>query len=140
MPDLRELAKEYEELKERQTEADCDCGPQSNEVDAEPCDIHDPAQALDETEIERLAALAALDDQLFCSMEEYGRNAPDLILESEFEDYAREFAHDVGWATSDAEENNPLIMHIDWARWAEAMKQDYSEVEFDGDTYLIRAY
>lgn len=34
MLDLRELAKEHEELRERQTEADCDCGPHTDEFRA----------------------------------------------------------------------------------------------------------
>lgn len=153
MLDLRDLAKELEELKERQTEADCDCGPHTDEfrqrgsvIGTGPdrvlveCVIHDTTVALDDTETERLAALTELDGQLFCGMDGYSRNEPTLILESEFEEYAREFAADVGWSGSDAYENNPLMAHVDWESWAESLKADYTEVEFDDETYLIRAY
>ena len=152
--DLRDLAKEYEELKERQTEADCDCGPHTDEFRARgtvigadahhrvlvKCVIHDETVALDEGETERFKALASLDEQLFCDMEEYARDSSAMIPESEFEDYARDFASEVGYLSSNDEDNNPLMMHIDWDSWAEDMKQDYTEVEFDGDTYLIKAY
>lgn len=151
MPDLSELATEFEELRDRQTEADCDCGPHTDEfiqrgyvIGAGPsrvlvkCVIHDETVALDDEETERLAALTDLDRQLFCDMEEYARNEPIMIADYEFEEYARELAHDVGWASSD--DNNPLMMHIDWEGWAESLRADYQEITFEGTTYLIRAY
>ena len=60
-----------------------------------------------------------------------------MIPDGEFTDYAQELAHDLGFAKED---DNPLHSFIDWTGWAEALKQDYMEVTFDGDTYLIRAY
>ncbi len=140
MPDLRDLATEYEGLKDRAAEADCDCGPHTDEVDAEPCDIHDETVALDEEETERLAALTALDDQLFCDMEEYARNESAMIPDYEFEEYCREMASDFGYLNSESGADNPLMNHIDWDGWAEDVKHDYMEIEFDGGTYLIRAY
>lgn len=153
MLDLRELAREFDDLKDRQTEADCDCGPHTDEF-RKPghvigegdhrvlveCDIHDTTVALDDEETERLVALTSLDNQLFCNLDEYGRNEPTMIAEHEFEEYAREMARDVGWLSEHTEETNPLMSHIDWAGWAEDLKSDYTEVEFDDETYLIRAY
>jgi hypothetical protein len=58
-----------------------------------------------------------------------------LIPEDEFEDYARELAEDIGAIDRDA--GWPL-MHIDWEAAADALKQDYAEVTYQGTTYLVR--
>lgn len=92
---------------------------------------------LDEDERERLTALRKLDDQLFTSMDEYAANESLLIPEEEFEDYCQQWASDCGYAES---ESSPLSWYIDWERWADDMKIDFTEVEFEGDTYLIRTY
>jgi len=117
--DLRDLADEYTALKERTED-------------------EDKINPLDEEEQGRLEALKALDDQLFTDMGEYADNEPTMIPEDEFEDYAQDFAYDVGFAKRD--DNNPLAMFIDWAGWAESLKMDYTEVAFERETYLIRAY
>jgi hypothetical protein len=59
-----------------------------------------------------------------------------FIREDEFEDYAREFAEDIG--AIDRNAGWPAC-HIDWPAAAASLKQDYSEFEFDGTTYLARA-
>ena len=98
----------------------------------------DATAGLCEDDAERLAALEGLEGQLFTSLDEYARNEPTAIPDEEFEDYAQEFAYDVGFAAR--ANSNPLHSFIDWTGWAEALKQDYTEVTFDGGTYLIRAY
>jgi antirestriction protein len=59
-----------------------------------------------------------------------------LIEEDSFEDYCEEFVEDSGYINRDI----PSLIrnNIDWKGIAEDMKQDYSEVEFRGDTYLYR--
>ena len=59
-----------------------------------------------------------------------------LIRESYFEDYARELAEDIGAVKADA---TWPCQYIDWEAAADALKQDYTECDFDGVTYLIRA-
>lgn len=59
-----------------------------------------------------------------------------LIPEDEFEDYARELADDIG--AIDRNAKWPLS-HIDWTAAANELKQDYTEVEINGFTYLMRA-
>lgn len=111
MPDLRDLANELREL--------------------------EALTGLCEEDAERLGVLRALQDQLFtATLTEYAENEPTLIRESEFEEYAQDFAEGCGYVDGDS----AMAMYIDWARWANDMKMDYQEVEFDGDTYLIRAY
>ena len=58
-----------------------------------------------------------------------------LIRESYFVTYAQELAEDIGAVKSDAEWP---ARHIDWEAAADELKQDYTEVEFDGVTYLVR--
>ncbi len=61
---------------------------------------------------------------------------PTLIHETYFEDYARELADDCGMLDKDA---GWPANHIDWDAAADALKQDYTTVEYDGDTYFLRS-
>lgn len=64
------------------------------------------------------------------------RHGAPLIHEAYFEDYARELAEDLG----DYNSKNARWPHtcIDWAQAAEELKQDYTSVDFDGETYWVR--
>jgi hypothetical protein len=86
-------------------------------------------------EAEELSALEAL-------AEEAGSYAPDweygeaLIRYSYFEDYARELADDIG--AIDADASWPACF-IDWGAAADALKMDYTSVDFDGVEYWVRS-
>lgn len=58
-----------------------------------------------------------------------------LIRDDYFQEYAEELANDIG-----AIDRNPTwpCNFIDWEAAAEALKQDYTCVEFDGVDYWIR--
>ena len=112
--DLRDLDKELDELRDRRDDEDAE---------------------LDEEDTERLAALGVLEDELGGSL---WQDDGTMIPEEDFEDYARDLAEDLGYATNS--DSNPLLGYIDWGAWAEDIKHDYLEVEFDGRTYLIRAW
>jgi hypothetical protein len=59
-----------------------------------------------------------------------------FIRESDFEDYAREFAEDIH---GDAIRNASWPMsHIDWTAATDSLRMDYSEIEIEGTTYLYR--
>lgn len=58
-----------------------------------------------------------------------------LIADSYFEEYAREFAEDIGAISGN--ERWPANC-IDWEKAASELKYDYSSVEFDGETYWYR--
>lgn len=82
-------------------------------------------------ELAALEALAAEGDTI--ADWQYGAT---LIHENHFTDYAKELAEDLGtiprdysWPTS----------HIDWEAAANALKMDYSIVEFGGETYYVRS-
>lgn len=61
------------------------------------------------------------------------RNEPTLIRDSEFVDYAMEFAYGIGAASRDAG-----WPRIDWDAAADDLKMDYTEVTFGGYEYLTR--
>lgn len=58
-----------------------------------------------------------------------------LIRESYFVDYAQELAEDIGVINKDAKWPNNCI---DWERAARELRMDYTEVEFNGVSYLTR--
>ena len=58
-----------------------------------------------------------------------------LIHESYFENYAQEMAEDIG--AIDPKATWPLN-HIDWEAAAEELQNDYTQIDFDGETYFTR--
>ena len=58
-----------------------------------------------------------------------------LVRESHFEDYAREYAEEIG--AIDPKATWPL-QHIDWEAAANQLLMDYSPVDFDGIEYYFR--
>lgn len=58
-----------------------------------------------------------------------------LIEEDDFEDYCEELVIDCGYILKDF----PSWIEIDWEATASNMKQDYSELDYQGITYLFRA-
>ena len=116
--DTRELQERLDEL-----EAALD-------VDAEP-------GALDDLDLTRADALEERDELQALADEisdwQYGET---LIPEDEFKAYAQELAEEIGTLPKDI--GWPLY-HIDWDAAADALAQDYTEVSYQGTTYLVRA-
>ena len=63
------------------------------------------------------------------------RYGATLIRDDYFEEYAKQLAEDLGVAPVSDEWP---ASHIDWEAAADALKQDYVEVDYDGVTYWIR--
>lgn len=59
-----------------------------------------------------------------------------LIEEKDFEEYCEDFMYDCGYISRDL----PAIIgnNIDWSGIADDMRIDYTEVEYEGTTYLFR--
>ena len=110
--DARELMKELDELRDQKDDAEGD----------------EDVLGLDEGEEERLTALLELEEALGPGSD------VTLIPDDEFEDYAEEMAYDVGFV----ERNSTISSYIDWERWADDCKSDYTTITFDGDDYLYR--
>lgn len=58
-----------------------------------------------------------------------------MIEEDDFEDYARQYAEDIH---GDMDGAWPFG-YIDWEKAAESLASDYTTVEYQGTTYLVRA-
>jgi len=107
--------------------ADAESDPEIGGVD--PRDFQ-----MDEMDADELKALLALRDEAAGYSPDWKYGAT-LIRDSYFEDYARELAEDTGAINRNADW--PLS-YIDWPAAADALKQDYTSVEFDGVTYWVR--
>jgi hypothetical protein len=91
-------------------------------------DGHEITELLEEYE-----ALKALEDEADGAADwQYGET---LVRDDYFEDFARQYAEDVGAVNTDARWPNNCI---DWKRAADELQSDYSAVTFKGVTYWIR--
>ena len=82
-------------------------------------------------EIVEITDIEKLEDEVSSSEWDYGIT---FISEDEFEDYCEELVEDCGYISKDF----PTWIEIDWKATANNVKQDYSEVEYQGVTYLFR--
>ena len=104
--------------------------PASPDYDAQGLEEDDSAHDV----AAELKALRDLEDEADgCGDWQHGAT---LIRESYFEDYARELAEDIGGIDKDA---GWPAQFIDWPAAAEALKMDYTAVDFDGETYYVRS-
>ncbi len=92
---------------------------------------------MDNDEIEELAVLKKLVEDINGSSYDDASDGVTLIRDSYFEDYAREFASDKGVINDDKESRWPLY-HIDWEAAAADLQQDYTEVVYNGVIYWLR--
>ena len=84
---------------------------------------------------QELAKLKAFAEEAEGYAEDW-RYGATLIHKDYFEDYARELADDLG-LYDDRKAQWPHTC-IDWAQAAEELQQDYTSVDFDGETYWVR--
>lgn len=122
---IEELESDYDELLE-----DYD-----NDPDKVLRECPEEDDRCDDVDMEELKALKNLAEQ--------GENyAPDwnygeaLIHEKHFTDYSKQLCEDIGSIPSDVPAY--IADNIDWDGVAEDLKVDYTEVDFDGETYYIR--
>jgi hypothetical protein len=85
-------------------------------------------------EAEELKVLTAVQEEASGYASDW-RHGESLIRDSYFEDYARQLAEDIGAIKGN--ESWPLS-YIDWEAAAEALKMDYTSVDFDGVEFWIR--
>ena len=84
---------------------------------------------------QELAKLKAFAEEAEGYAEDW-RYGATLIHEDYFEDHARELAEDLGYYNN-KNERWPYTC-IDWEKAAEELQQDYTSVDFDGETYWVR--
>jgi Antirestriction protein (ArdA) len=134
--DTRDLETEREDLKQQVLESFLENFPQYEDMTYNFEDIRFEEEEIESwkedwfTELEVIEAINDLEDELT-----EWRYGVTLIEEADFEDYCQEFVEDCGYISKDMPQ---LIKNnIDWSGIAEDMKQDYTEVEFRGETYLF---
>lgn len=64
------------------------------------------------------------------------RHGGAMIIDHEWEDYARETAEDTGMIDADS----AMAAYVDWEKWGEALAMDYTSVTFLGRDYYVQAY
>lgn len=138
MLDTRDLIEERNDLKQQILDDFLEVFPQYEEMTESFEDIRLDEEEIESwkdnwhTELEAIEAINTLEDEVG---EEFGYGTA-LIEEYEFEDYCQEFVGDCGYISKDTPQ---LIKNnIDWSGIADDMRQDYSEVNFRGETYLFR--
>ena len=83
-----------------------------------------------EDEYQQIIEIDKVEDEVGSEFE-YGCT---LIEEDDFEDYVEDMLIGCGYISKDF----PCWIEIDWKATSENVKQDYSELEYKGDTYYFR--
>lgn len=123
-PDRPDVAPDDEAWYEQKEELEEALSDAESEVESAKVDFGDE-------EIEELEELETLESEISGFM-----HGETMIPERDFEDYARQFAEDIGAIPDDA--RWPCTC-INWTEAADELRMDYSEVEYQGDTYLVRS-
>ena len=103
-------------------------------------DRNSDGEILDDEEKDRLNALEALEKELGNDLHSYGDNEPTMVPRSEWVDYCKQQADELGYLSRTGKDKNPLHEHINWESWADALEADWSEVTFEDKEYLVRDY
>lgn len=135
--DSRDVIERHEELKdelEAQHAEAVEDEPETVPLNEWVCAVAENSDDAYNDEATEFIELSKLIDQA----EGYGdfKHGETLIADYKFQEYAEQLAEDIG--AIDRNATWPLT-HIDWDAAAEALKSDYTEVEFNGVTYLMRA-
>ena len=86
-----------------------------------------------EDELKEIEEINDLEDEINNGEFEFGTT---LIDEDDFEEYCEDLVSDIGDLPKDLP--SYISNNIDWSGIADDLRQDYSEVEFRGTTYLYR--
>jgi hypothetical protein len=132
--DSRDIIERIEYLSVYDYQVCPECSCTFGDIHNEGCSEPEPVDNLTEEDKEELKILDALQDQCEGYASDW-RHGATLIRDSYFKEYAQELAEDLG-----------MINHtwswpytcIDWERAADELKQDYTEVDYDGVAYWVR--
>ena len=83
---------------------------------------------------DELAELESLKEEISNNSEEDFEYGIQLIHENDIDDYLHEMLIDCGYIPNDL----PSWIKIDWQATYDNMKQDYSELELNGNTFYVR--
>jgi len=134
--DTRDLEEKRNNLKEEIFNAFIEEFPQYEEMTESYEDIKQDEEEIQgfldlwNTEIEEIEAIDSIENE--CSEFFHGET---LINEDCFEEYVKELLTDCGYISKDF----PYWIEIDWSSTSENVKQDYSDLEYQGETYYFRS-
>lgn len=115
-------------------EGDDDFDAESERLENEIQELENEKETCLEEERAELEALQALAEEAAQYADDWEHGVA-LIREDYFKGYAQQFADDIG--AIDRNATWPLNC-IDWDQAADELKQDYTEVDFDGVAYFVR--
>lgn len=135
--DTRELVETRDELKQQVLDSFLEDFPHYEEMTESFEDIR-----FEEEEIEswkqdwqdELNQITCIDDLEYEIGSEFNYGVT-LIPEDDFTDYVIDLLEDCGYISKDF----PSWIEIDWQKTADNVRQDYSEIEYEGRYYLFRA-
>lgn len=135
--DTRDLAERREELKQEILDSFLESFPHYEEMTESFEDILFEEEEIEswkedwQDELDQISIINELEDEIGS---EFNYGTP-LIPEVDFTDYTIDLLEEFGYISKDF----PSWIEIDWEATAENMKQDYSEVEYEGRHYLYRS-
>jgi hypothetical protein len=134
--DSRDILERIEELETELQDAHEGCEEEPAQTfDQWLKDVSEDDDATMQDAAKELLILRALVEEIDQNAGDRARDGVGLIRDSYFETYAREMAEDIGAIGRDA----PWpACHIDWEAAADALKQDYSSIDYDGVEYWVR--
>ncbi|WP_439132419.1 hypothetical protein [Polaribacter sp.] len=134
--DTRDLEEKRNDLKEQIFNAFIEEFPQYEEITESYEDIKQDKEEITSfidlwnTEIEEIEEINEIEND--CSEFYYGET---LINENYFEEYVKDLLTDCGYISKDF----PHWVEIDWNSTAENVQQDYSQCDYQGETFYFRS-
>ena len=140
--DLESLNDELNDLESElyDIENEEDYDDKQNDIDNKLEEIAEKENELQECEFEynryseELAELESLKEEISDNSDEGFEYGIQLIHENDIDDYLHELLIDCGYIQKDL----PSWVEIDWQATYDNMKQDYSELELNGNTFYVR--
>ena len=135
--DTRDLIEKRDELKQQVLSSFIETFPHYEDMTDEYDDIRFEEEEIQDwkdewlDEIAEIGEIDVLEDEISSREFDYGLY---LIEDNDWEDYVQELLEDCGYIPRDF----PSWIEIDWNATAKNVKEDYSEVEFQGKTYFYR--
>ena len=111
-----------------------------NDIDNKLEEISDKESEIQECEFEynryseELEELKSLKEEISDNSDEDFECGIQLINENDIDDYLHELLIDCGYIPKDM----PSWIEINWQATYDNMKQDYSEIELNGNTFYVR--
>lgn len=133
--ELNDLQNELYNIKNEE-----DYDGKQNDIDNKLEEISDKESEIQECEFEynryaeELAELEVLKEEISDNSDEGFEYGIQLIHENYIDDYLDELLEDCGYLPKDL----PYWIKIDWQATYDNMKEDYNEIELNGNTFYIR--